>query len=259
MINHRAKVINFFRKHPVFANVFYAFVFILLCIWVFSIIINIYTQHNKYIYVPNFTGIRIDSLDDFVKDKDVEYIISDSVYDMKKKKGIIYSQDPLQNTKVKSGRKIYLTIVAQTPEKVPVPDVVDLTLRQALSTLETSGLKVGRLDYVKDIAENAILRQKYKGRDIKPGTLVEAGSKINLTIGSGFSSKSAEIPNVIGKSRLVAISEINEASLNVGNETFENDVKSDEAIVKKQKPSASNNVNVGAAIDLWYGSVKKNE
>ncbi|MDD5569540.1 MAG: PASTA domain-containing protein [Bacteroidales bacterium] len=257
MNNSRAKLIDFLKKHPVLANIFYAFVFILLCIWIFSIVLNVYTQHNKYIYVPDFTGVSIDSLDEFVKDKDVEYVISDSVYDAKKKKGDVYSQDPLQNTKVKSGRKIYLTIVAQTPEKVEMPDVVDLTLRQALSTIERSGLKVGRLDYVQDIAENAVLRQRYKGKDVKPGTMLEAGSKINLTVGSGFGSRTTEVPNAIGKSRLVAISEINEASLNVGNETFENDIKSDDAIVRKQKPAPGTGVNVGVTIDLWYGSVKK--
>ena len=255
------RFVDYLKKNPTIANILYAILFLFFTTWIFSIIINFYTLHNKYVEVPDFTGVSVNDLDSFIKDKDFKYVVSDTIYDINinKAKGTVYSQDPVAKTKVKSGRKVYLTIVATTPKKINMPDLVDLTLRQALSTLDNSGLKLGRIDYVHDIAENAVLKQKHKGVEIKPGTLIDAGSKINLVVGSGVGNKSGVVPNIIGKTHSEAIAEINDASLNVGSEIYENDDKSEDAVVIKQRPSANSKASMGTSIDIWFGKKKKSE
>ncbi len=213
-----------------------------------------YTNHGEYITVPDFTGLMYDELEEYAKQRDLNAVIIDSVYDNSKLKGSVVSQDPLPNSLVKEGRKIYLTIVSLSAEMVCMPDLHDLTLRQAIATLETYGLRPGTLKYVPHIAINAVLKQEYKGREISTGTLIEKGSKVNLTLGQGLRDEKTLVPLLLGKSREEALSILHAASLNIGAEFFEEGSSEDKAFVSRQRPVSSPNafVNLGISIDLWY-------
>ena len=123
---------------------------------------------------------------DLADDNHLEYIIADSIYDATKTKGMVLAQDPLPGTKVKKYRKVYITVIANMPERVKMPNLVDLTLRQAIAMLETYGLKVGKLSYIPDIAENSVLKQNLNGKALNPETMVDKGSKIDLVFRQRF-------------------------------------------------------------------------
>ncbi|MFH0893056.1 MAG: PASTA domain-containing protein [Bacteroidota bacterium] len=250
------RIVLFFRKRMLLFHFLLSVVSLLLLVFLVSLLLNLFTRHNSSIEVPDFTGVETEKIAQFAEDKGLEYEIIDSVYDSDKRRGIVIDQDPDPYTKVKSGRKIYVTVNAKTTEKVLMPDLTDLSLRQALSTLEASGLKAGRLEYVPDIAENAVLRQKFHGQDIKPGTLIEKGSKVNLVLGGGKGTVKIPVPNLIGKSRNQALRDLRESSLNVGGEIFEGTKDSLRARVTKQRPApgSDNTMYMGGVIDLWYAA-----
>ena len=227
----------------------------IILLWIILKAINIYTLHGKSITVPDFTGVAIEELDNFIQGKKMNYVIIDSLYSTTYPRGTVINQDPKPNTKVKDNRTIYLTVIARMPEKVKMPDLKDNTLRQAIAKLETYGLKVGALKYVPDMAKNSVLKQKYKGEIIETGTTIEKGSKIDLELGKGLSHASAKVPDLYGKTRNEAVRLLNSASLNVGLETFENDVPKLEAIVYKQSPKSSSYLRLGAEVDIWYRSI----
>ena len=216
--------------------------------------LKLYTHHGKYITVPDFSGLQYNEVDDYAKQRNLKAVIIDSIYDNSKIKGSVVSQDPLPNSLVKQNRKIYLTIISLSKEMIKMPDLKDLTLRQAVATLETYGLKSGSLTYVPHIALNAVLKQEYKGREISKGTLIEKGSKISLVLGSGLKDEKITIPFLLGKSRDEAINMLHAASLNVGGEFYEEGATESKAYVYKQKPVFSEHVyvNMGTTIDLWY-------
>ena len=213
-----------------------------------------YTHHGQYITVPDFSGLQYNEVDDYAKKRDLKAVIIDSIYDNSKVKGSVVSQDPLPNSLVKQNRKIYLTIVSLSKEMIKMPDLKDLTLRQAVATLETYGLKSGSLTYIPHIAVNAVLKQEYKGKEISKGTLIEKGSKINLILGSGLKDEKIPIPFLLGKSKDEATTMLHAASLNVGAEFYEDGATASKAFVYKQSPAYSehNFVNLGTTIDLWY-------
>jgi eukaryotic-like serine/threonine-protein kinase len=231
----------------------------IVLIWVILRLLNFYTRHDSYITVADFKGVTTERLDEFASDNDLEYIINDSLYDNSLQKGTVAMQDPAPGTKVKKNRKVYLTVVSIKPEQVSMPNLVDLTLRQATAMLETYGLKPGVMMYVPDIAHNAILKQKYKGQEIETGTLIEKGSKIDLVIGKGEGegSSSTKVPDLFGKKQSQAIELLRAASLNVGNEIFLDGNDTVHARVYKQKPDGLNSVQYGGTVDLWYRSDKK--
>ncbi len=249
------KFLRFLGSKVFFKNLGIMVVLTILLVWIALKLVDTYTLHGKSITVPDFTGVKMQELSEFVDDKALEFVIVDSIYSTVHAKGSVINQDPKPNTKVKNGRTIYLTVIAMMPEKVTMPDLKDLTLRQAIARLETYGLKVGKLKYVPDMARNNVLKQKHNGEIIKPGTSIEKGKKIDLVLGKGLSFKTTHVPDLYGKTRNEAIRLINAASLNIGLETFENDVDKLEAIVYKQSPKADIDVRLGAEIDLWYRSI----
>ena len=74
------------------------------------------------------------------------------------------------------------------PSSVQMPDLKDLSLRQAEALLETYGLRVGAKITVPSIVKGAVIGQLYQGEEIEPGSLVRRGSYITLQIGDGKAS-----------------------------------------------------------------------
>jgi eukaryotic-like serine/threonine-protein kinase len=117
----------------------------IILLWLSLKFLDLYTSHGQQIKVPDFKGLSIGDLEKFADDHDLRCIIIDSVFDLSLKKGIVVMQDPAAGTKVKDNRMVYLTVVAQKPERTSMPELLDLTLRQATAMLESYGLKIGNL------------------------------------------------------------------------------------------------------------------
>ncbi len=226
--------------------------FILLAIVL--ILLSAYTQHGKFILVPDLRRLTLNEIKQLSQTKDLEFIVLDSVFNVDYPKGSVVMQDPLPGSKVKRNRKIYLTTVAILPEQVQVPDLVDLSFRQAVATLETHGLKVGRLDYVPDIARNAVVRQLYMGVLVQPGTFVERGSGIDLVLGRGLGSERVSVPFLIGLTPSEVKSVIQGLMMNIGAEFYSKPSDSSFSRVYRQNPAFRSDayINSGSTIDLWY-------
>lgn len=153
--------------------------------WGSLLSLNLITRHGETILVPDVKGLTIEEATKKLNEKKLACIVADSVFQLNKPKGSIIDQNPPSNFKVKSGRKVFLTINSFFPERVKMPNVVGVSLRQAKSVLETYGLKVGQLRYVPDIAKDNVLDQKFKGKKITEGSVVEKGSAIDLVLGRG--------------------------------------------------------------------------
>jgi len=164
-------------------------VIIILLGWMVLFSLRIYTQHGKYYLVPDYTGKSIDEILKGTESNVFDFVVIDSVFDLNKPKGTVLRQDPFPNSKVKENRKIYLTIVSVIPEKTTMPDLKFLTLRQAINTLESCGLKRGKIAYIPTFDADAVQQQRFKGNIIAAGTHLDKGSAIDLTVGMGAKSE----------------------------------------------------------------------
>lgn len=195
-----------------------------------------FTKHNNYTRVPDFKGLKTNTLSSVFDNSDVDYIITDSIYSLEYPKGTVIKQDPLPGAQVKVGRAIYLTVNAVLSQQVPMPNLIDLSLRQAKSLLETYGLKVGRITYV--VGLPPVIEQWCNGEKIKPNTMVPKGSKIDLVVGK--ETKRITVPELFGLSiegakELAAESRLGIEVMDMDN-TEEND--SMVFIIKRQDPPA---------------------
>ena len=240
---------------------FYIHVFILIflglgIIWGTIYSLKDFTRHGEEIVVPDFSGLLFSELQEDPSYKNFRFAIIDSVYDLDREKGSVVSQNPKAESKVKSGRNIYITIVAFSPEVVEMPELVGRSLREAQSLIETYGLKITKLSYRADIARNAVLEQLYKGEDIEEGQIIEKGSGIELVLGLGEHRELIPVPLLIGKTHKEALEVLHAYSLNIGNENFEAGDDTTTVRIYRQSPHYNKNkvARYGTSVELWYKS-----
>ncbi|MEI7595397.1 MAG: PASTA domain-containing protein [Bacteroidota bacterium] len=185
---------SFYKDKPVLVHLALASAFIIIALWIILKMIASYANHNDILIVPDLSKMAVEDVDKLFEEKnlDLKYEIIDTIYKENFPKGVIAEQDPISGSKVKPERIIYLTVTSKTKEITKMPNLIDLSLKQATTILESNGLRLGRLEYVKDIAENAVLRQQYKGHEITAGSQIEKGATINLVVGKGINNKSIE-------------------------------------------------------------------
>ena len=139
-----------------------------------------------------------------------------------------------------------------------MPNLNNLSLRQALVLLESSGLEVKELVYVDHFARNAICEQRYDGSVIKPGTELIKGSKITLHVGLGPDNKKAKLPTLYGLPAQEVQRTLNMAGLNLGNEHYEDhDSIQYMKVCRMDPPQAKGFVRPGTFVDVWYKSSRK--
>ncbi|TVR70692.1 MAG: PASTA domain-containing protein [Marinilabiliales bacterium] len=219
--------------------------------------LKIYTRHGRAYAVPDLRGLTVTEAEMVTGARRLRYQVADSVFISHEARGTVIDQNPPPNFRVKENRTIFLTINAMNPERVAMPDVTGVSLRQARAIIETQGLEVGRLIYVPDIAMNNVLRQQYEGNDIEPGELIVRGEAIDLVLGEGLSTRTTYVPDVLYLDKEEARNRILAASLNLGAALYDTTVKNEEdsinAFVWRQRPEYSEGLQIrlGSIIDLW--------
>ena len=228
----------------------------LLLIWIVLKSMDVFTQHGDVFIVPDFNGYTIEQLAEKGYNDYFTFEIIDSVYYRKKEKGTVVLQHPLSGARVKQGRHIYLTIVAQSPEKVMMPNLKNLSLRQALVTLESVELIVGYLDYVQYFARNAVVDQLINEEPVEPETELMKGSVVDLVLGKGDLTEMIPMPFLIAYKQAEVRKKLHYYSLNVGREYFLDGDDTTHARVYKTDPETltENGLMLGQPVNIWYRS-----
>ena len=147
------------------------------------IFLRIYTRHGQEVEMPDFIGKDSKTLIQNTSSTDFIIVISDYVYDKSQPEGIVLKQNPQSKEMVKKGRKVYLTVASSIPPKVKMPELKDVSQRQAEIMLKAIGLEVGDVIYKASPYENAVLEQLYKGRAVAAGTEISMGESVTLVVG----------------------------------------------------------------------------
>ena len=174
---------DYLKSKTFFKHLALAIISLSLFLWIMFKLLAVYTHHGETAEVPDFKGKRTAELDNFVNGKNVRYLIIDSIYDPSEEAGIVIKQDPEPKSLVKHNRMIYLYVTSTQPPQILMPKLVDRSTRQAISMIESYGLKVGKIDEGAGDCKGCVLRQFYQGKEIKPGDPIRKGSKIDLAVG----------------------------------------------------------------------------
>lgn len=212
------------------------------------------TNHGQTITVPKITGMKLDEVESFLEDNNLRYFVNDSSYSTNKNPFEILTQDPLPGSKVKQDRKIYISYNMKTPPKIKMPKLVDLSVKNVQMVLKSYDLREGKITYVPDLQQNAVLKQLYQGKEIAPGDPVAKGSVIDLVVGNGVGNEEFEVPSVVGMPVDEATISLVGQNLQVGNIRYQAATNGEaDGTVLRQRPNAGAGamIRVGEMVDLW--------
>ncbi len=152
------------------------------------------TNHGEFVEVPDFSKMSVTEMRKKVEDSGLRYQILDSSnYNPDYPRFSILEQNPTAGKKVKNNRKIYFTVNPSGYKQVTVPDIIQVTQRNASSMLRAVGLDVQRVSYIDELGKDMVYRMKHKGKHIKPGDKLPKTSKIELVCGNGTVPERARI------------------------------------------------------------------
>ncbi len=152
------------------------------------------TNHNEFVEVPDLSKLSLMEMRGKIENADLRYEVLDSAnYNPDFPRFSIIEQNPLAGTKVKKNRKIYVTVNPSGYKKVTIPNIIQVTQRNASSMLRAVGLEVERVTYIDELGKDMVYYIKHKGKNISPGDKLPKTSKIELICGNGTITERAQI------------------------------------------------------------------
>ncbi|MCB9202637.1 MAG: PASTA domain-containing protein [Flavobacteriales bacterium] len=220
--------------------------------------LSTYTDHGKEVTIPEIEGMNIQDAIKLVSENNLEFQIDSFKYDSIYKPFEVISVHPIQNSKVKRGRKIFIRCNPKTWKPIVVPNLIDKSKYLAFSQLEILGLKVGDTLYEANISQDRVLRMLYKGKEIKPGDTVPKFSSIDLVIGLGL-LRDAVVPNLIGLDYESAKRIIEQNYFSTGILHFNEKNDTLNTRIYYQEPIPNSKLDQGLSINLWLSEKPQEE
>ena len=178
---------KFFYSKSFIKQIFLAVVIFSVIILLSILFLFFYTNQTSKILVPNLIGYEVSEIQEIIDDNKLRYeIIDSSFYNPDFEKNTILEQIPEPSKTVKKNRKIYLTVNPSSYGNVIFPDLIQLTFRNAQSTLSALDLELGAINYEDNIGKDMVLKVFIDNKEILPGEIVPKKSKIDFIVGNGI-------------------------------------------------------------------------
>lgn len=245
-----------------------AAVLAIIILWsIILLILKAYTNHGEAIKVPNLVGLYENEAEEAIKKSGLAFEIVDSVYMRDAKPGVIVEQTPKQGLSVKSGRIIFLTVNARQKKTIALPNLINVSQRQATYTLNSLGFNVGSVSVVPSEYSDMVLEVKLNGTSLRAGDEVPDGSTLSLVVGrndSIYGGEKVMMPSLFGLSAAEAEKLITASNLVVGYVGFDNpqpanDKERSTYKVYKQIPEPHESVVPGKRVDIWLSKDGKKQ
>lgn len=177
---------GFIKKHPVIFNLALMALAAFALVWVALLYLDVWTEHGKYVDVPQVRDMSYNEAVDKLGALGFHVELADSVYDGSTKPGTVLEQSPRVNSRVKPNRTIYLTINAFSPKMVTVPNLTDMSLRQAQSVLQGLGIRNVKINNVLSEYKDLVLGATFDGVTLQAGARIPTSATVTLDVGDGY-------------------------------------------------------------------------
>jgi eukaryotic-like serine/threonine-protein kinase len=218
--------------------------------------LNSYTHKDESITVPDLKGMTLKEVEDFLDGKLLRIKVIDSVYNTHAKPTEVISQIPVAGKYVKENRAIYLTIQSVNPDMAELPDIEQISLRNAESKLKNAGFQLGERIYKPYLYINTVLYVMKDDERVKPGELFPKGATFDIVVGNGLGETVIEVPQLSGhtvkEAQFILFGGYN---LNIGSIYYDNTIEtkmdSVEALIYDQFPPKGTERRIGEFVNVW--------
>jgi len=177
---------NFLKSKVFLINVGVALVVLVLLSFFVLQWLKSSTNHGKFVNVPDLSRMSVMDMRKVIDEAHLRYEVLDSAnFNPEFPRFSIIEQNPPAGNRVKENRKIYVTVNPSGYKKVTIPQIIQVTQRNATSMLRAVGLDVERVTYIDQLGKDMVYYIKHKGKAIKPGDKLPKTSKIELVCGNG--------------------------------------------------------------------------
>lgn len=208
-------------------------------------IMPLYTSYGHGITVPDITRMPLDEATARLESRGLRHELAAKRSNDAFPPDFVIDQTPNAGMIVKPNRKVYITVNATSTPTVAVPEVQNLSLRNATIQLSNSGLQLGNVTYESSRFRNSVLRQS-----IPAGRRVDQNTTVDLIVGDGLGSSRVRVPDITNMHLTEAQNTIRGAGLRVGSIQFEPTSRVQPNTVISYRPDNVATVFEGTAIDL---------
>ena len=242
----------------VLKHVLIAAAIIVALAWGALIAVDFYTHHGEAQVIPDLRGMYIEEARQILDKKGLYAQVVDSVYVRNKRQGTIIEQIPAPNSTVKTNRPVYIIINSHKVRQVSLPELSDVSYRQADALLQSIGLSIANVEYAPSQFKDLVIDVKLNGRSIFAGTRIAEGSTVVLVVGNGDGNSEAKVPALKGLGLEEATQKISEAYFTVGAVDYDVPPSGNENkyFIYRQKPAAGSSSPAGTKIELFLTTDK---
>lgn len=215
-----------------------------------------YTQHGQEIVVPNIIGMTEEEAYTVLTERGLNIEVIDSTYNSQLPLGIIVEQNPPLGAMAKEGRSVYVITNAKAYKLIPLPDLRDLSTRQAALALKTLGIVVKDTLYEPSEFRDMVLDVRADSLTVlEVGTRMMEGDSVVLVVGRGKGTEQVFIPDVKGKTLASAREVLRGARLVIGAIEYDEEVVDESDTTKvfyiyRQTPNSGQWILEGSHVDV---------
>jgi beta-lactam-binding protein with PASTA domain len=213
--------------------------------------LKIYTRQGKEFIVPNLEGKSLMEIESIKEMSNFSLIIIDSIYKEDSPSGIVLTQEPIADSKVKKGRKIYVTITSASGDELNMPLCTDISLKTAVQSISDIGLRIGNITFIPGDISNVVVEQRKNGKKIRQNDKVKRGDVIDLVVEMNINNSTTNMPDILGKTEAEAERMLWSAGLNVGKKTFDGPKDFNHSRVVSYEPTFKG-LTLGTTVSLHF-------
>lgn len=211
-----------------------------------SVVMPLITRHGTEFPLPEIIGYDAEDARELLNVAGLRLEITGEEYHPDKEQGVILTQYPPADTKVKTGRIIKVT-VSSGQKMVTVPQLAGFSVRQAKLNIEGQKLELGEIAWTfTDSLPEKVVVFSYPAS----GTEIPIGSAVNLMVNRGSLSNVVYMPNVVGYSLEEAGAILEDKGLKIGLVTHVRDENYLPETVLEQSVEEATDLEEGEEIDL---------
>ncbi len=232
------------KKDKVFKLAILSVIVIMLII--FLLLFNNFRKDIKeVINVPNFNGMKVEEAMEKAYAMGFAMEEVKSEYSEEYEVGVVIQQDYEEGDTIYAGETVKVS-VSLGSDKVEVPSVVGLTLKEAIEQFSNLPFKINETYVFDDESPiNDIVEQTPAS-----GEKIQVGTEVTLFISKGKQETTVIVPDVVGKTERTAKSSLTNNGLVVGNVMTSNSETVEEGKVISQTISAGSEVKLNTTVNI---------
>lgn len=153
-----------------------------------------YTRQGDSVTIPNVISMKPEVAQAHLEIHDLLWQIVDSSYNKSFKLGTVIKTIPPTGSTVKKGRTIYIWLNSSSAGMISIPNVWDVSQRQATAMLKTLGVGQIEIKPVPGMHRGLVVGVEYKGFALHIKDKVPVNATVTLLVSTGVPTDEEEMP-----------------------------------------------------------------